>query len=94
MPEDYSYNSRTSGSPEQEPPTTSTSGSLSTAKVGFEDLWQSGWQSITSGGAQLLSDATSITGTGIKTDIQNNLPKLKRVRRKIRHFFLRKNDYI
>jgi hypothetical protein len=89
MPDDFIYSSNTSGSAENIPSGTSTSGSAIPTKVGFEGLWQSGWQSITSGSVILPTGTASITSTEVKTDNQDNLPKLKRVRRDFRWFKLR-----
>ena len=68
------------------PGTSSTTGPAEPPKVGFEGLWQSGWQSITSTSASSSMGNASVTGTGAKADNLDNLPRLKRVRREVRFF--------
>lgn len=67
-------------------PTSGTSGSTILRKVGFEDQWQSGWQSITSTTVPSFAVPSSVTTTGSRTDQGASSLHIKRAKRDIRWY--------
>jgi hypothetical protein len=86
MPDDYNFYAGTAVPNSFPLPETTTSGSVLPGKVGFEGLWQLGWQSITSIGLTGGTSSVSVTSTDSSTDLRTSLPEVKRVRRYVHYY--------